>query len=67
VGDTLGEDMTFAARHPTSYERVAVVSDEDWLPPRAARALRARSGTAPSAAAREWLATAGDRRADGKA
>src|SRR4051794_33774415 len=25
-GDTLGEEMKFATRHPTSYERVAVVS-----------------------------------------
>jgi hypothetical protein len=32
-GDTLAEEMKFAARHPTQYERVAVVSDEDWLRP----------------------------------
>ena len=63
-GDTLGEEMKFAARHPTSYERVAVVSDEDWLRP----ALRVLSVLVPGqlrafpvnqlAAAREWLATA---------
>src|SRR5688500_2365780 len=63
-GDTLGEEMKFAARHPTSYERVAVVSDEDWLRP----ALRVLSVLVPGqlrafpvaqlAAAREWLAMA---------
>ena len=71
-GDTLGEEMTFAARHPTAYERVTVVSDEDWLRP----ALRVLSVLVPGqlrafpvaqpAAAREWLATAGDRGADDK-
>jgi hypothetical protein len=63
-GDTLAEDMKFAARHPASYERVAVVSDEDWLRP----ALRLLSVLVPGqlrafpvkqmAAATEWLATA---------
>jgi hypothetical protein len=63
-GDTLGEEMKFASRHPTSYERVAVVSDEDWLRP----ALRVLSVLVPGqlrafpvnqlVAAREWLATA---------
>jgi hypothetical protein len=63
-GDTLAEEIKFAARHPTSYERVAVVSDEDWLRP----ALRVLSVLVPGqlrafpvaqlAAAREWLATA---------
>ena len=62
-GDTLAEDMKFASRHPTSYERVAVVSDEDWLRP----ALRVLSVLVPGqlrafpvkqlAAATEWLAT----------
>jgi hypothetical protein len=56
--------MKFAARHPTSYERVAVVSDEDWLRP----ALRVLSVLVPGqlrafpiaqlAEAKEWLATA---------
>jgi stage II sporulation SpoAA-like protein len=32
-GDALSEEMKFAARHPTAYERVAVVSDESWLRP----------------------------------
>ena len=72
-GDTLGEEMKFAARHPTAYERVAVVSDEDWLRP----ALRVLSVLVPGqlrafpvaqlAAAREWLATTDDRGADAKA
>jgi hypothetical protein len=63
-GDTLAEEMKFAARHPSSYERVAVVSDEDWLRP----ALRVLSVLVPGqlrafpvaqlAAARDWLAPA---------
>ena len=62
--DTLAEDAKFAVRHPTSYERVAVVSDEDWLRP----ALRVLSVVVPGqlrafpvaqlAAAREWLTPA---------
>src|SRR3954453_794800 len=69
-GDTLGEEMKFAARHPTSYERVAVVSDDDWLRP----ALRVLSVLLPGqlrafpvaqlAAAREWLATTDGASAD---
>jgi len=61
-GDALAEEMKFAARHPTAYERVAVVSDEDWLRP----ALRVLSVLVPGqlrafpvarlAAARDWLA-----------
>jgi hypothetical protein len=61
-GDTLAEEMKFAARHPASYERVAVVSDEDWLRP----ALRVLSVLVPGQlrafpvaqlpAAKEWLA-----------
>lgn len=67
-GDALGEEMKFAARHPTAYERVAVVSDEDWLRP----ALRVLSVLVPGqlrafpvaglAAAREWLADDGSAR-----
>jgi SpoIIAA-like len=63
-GDTLAEEMKFAVRHPTQYERVALVSDEDWLRP----ALRVISVLVPGqlrafpvaqlAAAREWLARA---------
>jgi SpoIIAA-like len=63
-GDTLAEEMKFAARHPTQYERVAVVSDEDWLRP----ALRVLSVLVPGqlrafpvsqlTAAKSWLAAA---------
>src|ERR1700710_2026340 len=32
-GDALKQEMKFAVRHPTAYERIAVVSDEEWLRP----------------------------------
>lgn len=32
-GDAMGEDVSFRARHASSFERVAVVSDEDWIRP----------------------------------
>jgi len=32
-GDAAQEDLKFAARHATEYERVCVVSDESWLRP----------------------------------
>lgn len=32
-GDAAQEELKFAARHVTAYERVAVVSDESWLRP----------------------------------
>ena len=61
-GDAVAEDMKFAARHPTAYERVAVVSDEDWLRP----ALRVLSVLVPGQlrgfpvaelqAAKSWVA-----------
>jgi hypothetical protein len=57
-------DTGFRARHATSFERVAVVSDEDWMRP----ALRALSALLPGkargfpvrdlAAAKAWLADA---------
>lgn len=37
-GDALKADTGFRARHASSFERVAVVSDEDWMRP-AVRAL----------------------------
>ena len=62
--DTLTEEMQFAVHHPSAYERVAVVSDEDWLRP----ALRVLSVLVPGQLrgypvaqlprAREWLAGA---------
>ena len=32
-GDAMRADTGFRARHATSFERVAVVSDEDWMRP----------------------------------
>jgi hypothetical protein len=61
-GDVLSAGAEFRARHATSFERVAVVSDEDWtrpalrmlsfLLPGGARAFRVRD----LAAAKAWLA-----------
>jgi hypothetical protein len=61
-GDAMSADTGFRARHATSFERVAVVSDEDWMRP----ALRALSFLLPGkarafpvhelAAAKAWLA-----------
>ncbi len=61
-GDAITADTGFRMRHATSYERVAVVSDEDWIRP----ALRALSFLLPGRArgfrvrdlaeAKAWLA-----------
>ena len=61
-GDAMSADANFRARHATSFERVAVVSDEDWMRP----ALRALSFLLPGKAkgfhvreldaAKSWLA-----------
>ena len=61
-GDAMSADAGFRARHITSFERVAVVSDEDWMRP----ALRALSFLLPGKAkgfhvreldaAKTWLA-----------
>ena len=63
-GDAMSADAGFRARHATSFERVAVVSDEDWMRP----ALRALSFLLPGKArgfhvreldaAKSWLADA---------
>jgi len=45
-GDALKADTAFRARHASSFERVAVVSDEDWLRP----ALRTLSFLLPGSA-----------------
>jgi SpoIIAA-like len=65
-GDAMKADTGFRARHATSFERVAVVSDEDWMRP----ALRALSFLLPGkakgfrvhdlAAAKAWLAEGAD-------
>ena len=61
-GDAMKADTEFRARHASSFERVAVVSDEDWMRP----ALRALSFLMPGKAkgfrvaelddAKAWLA-----------
>ena len=61
-GDAVGEKAKFVARHPTAFERVAVVSDEEWLRP----AIKALSLLLPGEAkafpvrelnsAKAWLA-----------
>jgi hypothetical protein len=63
--DAMSADTGFRVRHATSYERVAVVSDEDWIRP----ALRALSFLLPGKArgfrvrdlaeAKVWLAEDG--------
>ena len=65
-GDAMSADTGFRARHASSFDRVAVVSDEDWMRP----ALRALSFMLPGKArgfrvkdlpaAKEWLAQADD-------
>ena len=61
-GDAVKADTGFRARHAASFERVAVVTDEDWMRP----ALRALSFLLPGKAkgfpvhdladAKTWLA-----------
>jgi hypothetical protein len=65
-GDAMKADVSFRARHASSFERVAVVSDEDWMRP----ALRALSFMLPGKArgfrvrelteAKAWLADGPD-------
>ena len=58
-GDAMTKDTGFRARHASSFERMAVVSDEDWtrpalsvLLPGKAKAFRVRE----LGAAKAWLA-----------
>jgi hypothetical protein len=61
-GDAVSSDAGFRARHASSFDRVAVVSDEDWVRP----ALRVLSFLLPGKAkgfrvhdlehAKQWLA-----------
>jgi hypothetical protein len=65
-GDAMKADTGFRARHATSFDRVAVVSDEDWMRP----ALGALSFLVPGkakgfpvhelSAAKAWLADRAD-------
>jgi hypothetical protein len=64
-GDAMTADTGFRARHASSFDRVAVVSDETWMRP-AMRALsfmlpgKARSfPVAELVAAKAWLAESG--------
>ena len=62
-GDAMQADTGFRARHASSFDRVAVVSDEDWMRP----ALRVLSFMLPGKAkgfrvaeqdeAKRWLAS----------
>ena len=61
-GDAVSANAKFVARHPTAFERIAVVSDEEWLRP----AIKALSLLLPGqakafpvrelTAAKRWLA-----------
>ena len=61
-GDAVGAGAKFQARHATSLERVAVVSDEDWVRPALATLSFLLPGQAKGfrvadlAAAKTWLA-----------
>jgi SpoIIAA-like len=65
-GDAMKADTAFRARHAASFDRVAVVSDEDWMRP----AVRALSVLLPGRArafpvhelesAKAWLAEGPD-------
>jgi hypothetical protein len=65
-GDAMSADTSFRARFATSFDRVAVVSDETWMRP----AMRALSFLLPGKAkafpvakladAKAWLAERGD-------
>lgn len=60
--DAMGADVGFRARHASSFERVAVVSDEDWMRPALATLSFLLPGkargfrTADVEAAKAWLA-----------
>jgi hypothetical protein len=65
-GDAMRADTGFRARHATSFERVAVVSDEDWIRPAVGALSFLLPGKAKGfrvrdvAAAKTWLAEDGD-------
>ena len=60
-GDAVRADAGFRARHASSYERVAVVSDEDWMRPALSTLSFLLPGKAKgfpvheTAAAKAWL------------
>ena len=61
-GDALGADAGFRARHAGSFERLAVVGDEDWMRPALATLSFLLPGRAKAfrnsdlEAAKAWLA-----------
>jgi hypothetical protein len=61
-GDAVGAEAAFRARHLSSFERLAVVGDEDWMRPALATLSFLLPGrakafrTAELGAAKEWLA-----------
>lgn len=61
-GDVFGADSKFRARHLSSFERLAVVGDEDWMRPALAALSFLLPGHAKAfrnsqlAAAKDWLA-----------
>jgi len=61
-GEAMGADVGFRARHASSFERVAVVSDEDWMRPALSALSFLMPGkakgfrTADLDAAKAWLA-----------
>ena len=65
-GDALMADAGFRARHASSFERVAVVSDEDWMRPALGALSFLLPGKAKSfrvhelAEAKAWLAAEPD-------
>jgi SpoIIAA-like len=60
-GDAMKADTGFRARHASSFERVAVVSDEDWMRPAVGALSFLLPGKAKAfkvhdiAAAKQWL------------
>jgi hypothetical protein len=60
-GDAVGADARFHARHLSSFERLAVVGDEDWMKPALATLSFLLPGhakafrTAEMGAAKAWL------------
>lgn len=60
--EAMGADIGFRARHASSFERVAVVSDEDWMRPALAALSFLMPGKAKAfrvvelKAAKAWLA-----------
>lgn len=69
-GDAIGAEAGFRARHLSSFDRLAVVGDEDWMGPALATLSFLLPGKAKAFrvaqldAAKEWLAADPDRRAE---